>query len=52
MYLERENLLRISGSKVDVEEVEAKVRFEAEQQNRQLQTLVNWLTTENLEMKS
>jgi integrase len=52
MYLEREKLLSVSGPKVDVEEIEEKVRFEVEQRNRQLQLLVNGLTTENLEMKS
>lgn len=52
MYLNREKLLSVSGPKVDVEEIEAKVRVEVEQQNRNLQTLVNGLTTENLELKS
>jgi integrase len=52
MYLEREKLLSVSGPKVDLKEIESKVRVEVEQQNRQLQTLVNGLTTENLEMKS
>jgi integrase len=51
MYLDREKLLSVSGSKVDVEEVEAKVRFEVEQQNRQLQVMVNSLLTENMDLK-
>jgi integrase len=52
MYLEREKLLSVSGPKVDLKEIESKVRVEVEQQNRQLQILVNGLTTENLEIKS
>jgi integrase/recombinase XerD len=52
MYLERERLLSISAGKVDVEELKAKVRGEVEQQSRQLQTLVNSLATENIDLKS
>jgi exoribonuclease R len=51
MYLDREKLLSISGSKVDPEEIEAKVRFEVEQLNKQLQLVVNSLVTENMDMK-
>jgi integrase len=51
MYLDRERLLSISGPKVDVEEIKQKVRFEVEQQNRQLQLMVNNLVTENMDMK-
>jgi exoribonuclease R len=51
MYLDREKLLSISGSKVDPEEIEAKVRFAVEQLNKQLQFMVNSLVTENMDMK-
>jgi integrase/recombinase XerD len=51
MYLERERLLSVSAGKVDVEELKAKVRGEVEQQSRQLQTLVNSLATENIDLK-
>ena len=51
MYIEHEKLLSVSGPKVDVEEIETKVRMEVEQQNRQLQALVNGLSTENLKIK-
>jgi len=51
MYLERERLLSISAPKVDVEEIEAKLRGEIEQQNRQLQVMVNSLVTENMDLK-
>lgn len=51
MYLERERLLSISASKVDVEELKAKLRGEIEQQNRQLQIMVNNLVTENMDLK-
>jgi len=51
MYLEREKMLSVSGPKVDAEEIEHKVRFEVEQQNRNLQTLVNSLAIENQRMK-
>jgi len=52
MYLEREKLLSISAPKVDIEELETKIETRVEERNRQLQTLVNGLTAENLELKS
>jgi len=51
MYLDREKLLSISTSKVDVEELRQKLRVEVEQQNRQLQLMVNNLVTENMDLK-
>jgi len=51
MYLEREKLLSISTQEVDVEELEAKLRVEVEQGNRQLQVMVNNLVTENMDLK-
>lgn len=52
MYLEREKLLSFSVPKVDVEELEKKVRAEVQQHSQSLQILVNGLSMENLEMKS
>jgi len=52
MYLEREKLLSISAPKVDVEELEAKLRAEVEQGSRQLQVMVNNLVTENMDLKN
>ncbi len=52
MYLDREKLISISQPPVDLEEVERKVRVEIEDRNRQLQTIVNGVTAENLELKS
>jgi len=52
MYLERERLISISTPKVDVEELETKLRAEVEQQNRQLQVMVNSLVTENMDLKN
>jgi site-specific recombinase XerD len=52
MYLEREKLISISTQKVDVEELEAKLRAEVEQGNRQLQVMVNNLVTENMDLKN
>ena len=49
MYLEREKLLSFSGSKVDAEEIETKVRVEVEQQSRHLYSL---MTNENLKLKN
>jgi site-specific recombinase XerD len=51
MYLDREKLLSISAPKVDVEELEAKLRAEVEQGSRQLQVMVNNLVTENIDLK-
>lgn len=51
MYLDREKLLSVSGSKVDIEEVKEKLRVEVEQQTRQLQTIINGLVTENIDLK-
>jgi len=51
MYLERERLLSVSAPKVDVEEVERKIRLEVEDKSKQLQVLVNGLSTENYELR-
>jgi integrase/recombinase XerD len=51
MYLDREKLLSVSGSKVDLEEVKEKLRQEVEQQTRQLQTIINGLVSENIDLK-
>lgn len=45
-------MLSISAPKVDLEEVEKKIRLEVEDKNRQFQNLVNSLAGENLELKS
>lgn len=51
MYLDREKLLSVSGSKVDLEEVKEKLRTEVEQQTRQMQTIINGLVAENIDLK-
>ena len=51
MYLEREKLLSFSGSKVDAEEIAAKVKVEVEQQSRGLTTFVSGISLENQELK-
>jgi integrase len=51
MYLDREKLISISAQKVDVQEIESKVRLEIEQSSRQLQLMVNSLVTENMDLK-
>jgi len=50
MYLERESLISITP-KTDVEEIKEKIRGEIDEKNMQLQTLVNGLTTENMQLK-
>ncbi len=50
MYLQRENLISVNPQ-TDVKEIEAKLKGEMEQQNRQLQTLVNNLATENTDLR-
>jgi len=52
MYLERENLLTVSGSELDVKKIEQKVRVEVEQQNRELQTMVHSLLNDNMGLKN
>lgn len=52
MYLAREKLLSISVQKLDVQEIENKVRLEIEQSSKQLQIMVNSLVTENMDLKS
>lgn len=49
MYLQREKLIRVNP-RTDVKEIEAKLKGEMEQQNRQLQTLVNNLATKNTDL--
>jgi integrase len=52
MYLEREKLLSVSGPRVDAEELEEKIRKEIDEKNRDLQLLVNGLSTRNLNLDS
>ena len=52
MYLAREKLISISAQKVDVEELEEKMKTEMEQQSKQLQLMVNSLFTENMDLKN
>jgi len=51
MYLDRERLLSVSQPKIDLEEVEKKVRMEIEESSKELQALVNRLARDNIEMK-
>jgi integrase len=51
IYLEREGLLSISKSKVDLEEIEKKVRIEVEESSRELQNLLNRLARDSMETK-
>ncbi len=51
MYLERERLLSISQTPVDVQEIERKIETRIDAENRQLQSLVNGLTAENLDLQ-
>lgn len=50
MYTEREKLLSISP-KENLEELREKLKGEIQEQNKQLQTMVNSLVTENLDLK-
>ena len=50
MYAEREKLLSISP-KQNLEELREKLKGEIDQQTKQLQSLVNGLATENIELK-
>lgn len=50
MYLDREKLLSVSGSRVDAEEIEEKIRKEIDEKNQNLQSLVNSLSTRNLNL--
>jgi len=47
IYLEREKLISISKAKVDVEEIEAKLRVEVEEGKKEIQELVNGLATKS-----
>ena len=51
IYLKRETLISISTSKVDVKEIEDKLRGEVEQSKKELQTLVNGLATKSLRLQ-
>jgi integrase len=51
IYLEREKLISISTSKVDVKEMEAKLRTELEGNKKELQALVNELATKSLKLE-
>jgi len=51
IYLEREKLISISGSEVDVEEIETKLRVEVEESKKELQKLVNGLATKSLRLE-
>jgi len=50
MHLAREKLLSVSGSKVDAEEIEEKIRKEVDEKSHDLQSLVNGLSTRNLNL--
>jgi septal ring factor EnvC (AmiA/AmiB activator) len=50
MYVEREKLLSISP-KENLEELRTKLKGEIEQQNKQLQSMVNTLASENMDLK-
>jgi integrase/recombinase XerD len=50
MYAEREKLLSISP-KENLEELREKLKGEIQEQNKQLQTMVNSLVTENMDLK-
>lgn len=49
--IEQEKFLSISSSKVDLEEVKEGFRQEVEQQTRQMQTIINGLVAENMDLK-
>jgi hypothetical protein len=51
IYLERETLISISKSEMDVEEIEAKLRNELEGNKKELQNLVNGLATKSLKLE-
>ena len=51
IYLKRETLISISTSKVDVKEIEDKLRGEVDQSKKELQTLVNGLATKSLRLE-
>jgi hypothetical protein len=51
IYLEREKLISISTSKIDVEEIEAKLRLELDEGKKELQKLVNGLATKSLRLE-
>jgi len=50
MYADREKLLNISP-KENLEELRAKLKGEIEEQNKQLQSMVNTLVSENINLK-
>ena len=50
MYAEREKLLSISP-KENLEELREKLKGEIQEQNKQLQTMVNALVSENVDLK-
>jgi site-specific recombinase XerD len=51
IYLEREKLISISTSEVNVEEIEAKLRLELDEGKKELQKLVNGLATKSLRLE-
>ena len=51
IYMEREKLISISTSKLDVKEIEAKLRTELEGNKKELQNLVNGLATKSLRLE-
>jgi integrase len=51
IYVERENLISISTSKMDVKEIEDKLRAEVEDNKKELQLLVNGLATKSLRLE-
>jgi len=50
MYSEREKLLSIRPRE-DLEKLRAKLKGELEEQNKQLQSMVNTLVSENIDLK-
>ncbi len=51
IYMEREKLISVSTSKVDVKEIEAKLRAELNEGKKELQKLVNGLATKSLRLE-
>ena len=51
IYLEREKLISIVTSKVDVKEIEANLRVELDEGKKELQKLVNGLATQSLRLE-
>ena len=52
MYINREKLLSLSAPKVDVQEIERKIKFQVHEESSQLNNLVAGLASENLKIKN